>query len=388
MDRSQTVRRALEASIAQGCATGMVGLIGQGEASEVIAVGEQAIGGPPVRRDTIFRIASMTKPVTAVAALMLVEDGRLALAEPIERLMPELADRRVLRRLDGSLDDTAPADRPITLEDVLTFRLGLGIVFGSPDDYPILRALADLKLAGFGMPDPTLPYGPREWARRLSTLPLMAQPGAAWLYSAGSNVLGVLIARASGQSLPEFFQERIFAPLGMRDTACFAPPHKRARLTAGYMRGKDGQLNLFDPPDGGFSRPPAFPAGDSGLVSTADDYFAFSRFLARRGEANGARLLSPALIDTMTRNHLTPEQQAGGRIILGAENGWGYGLAVATQTTVGGAQPGAYGWNGGFGTSWLYDPTSERTAILLTQTYFDSPDPPAVHTAFQRAVFT
>jgi CubicO group peptidase (beta-lactamase class C family) len=388
MDRSQAARGVLEASVASGYATGMVGLTGQGEACEVFPVGDQAIGGPPVQRDTIYRIASMTKPITAVAAMMLVDEGRLALHEPIDRLMPEMADRRVLRTLTSEIDDTVPAERPITLEDVLTFRLGLGIVFGSPEDYPILGAIAALKLAGFDMPDPTLPYDYDEWARRLSTLPLMAQPGAEWLYTAGSNVLGVLVARASSQSLPDFFQERIFTPLGMTDTAFFVPADKIGRLSTGYVRGEQGDLTLYDPPDGAYVAPPAFPAGDSGLVSTVDDYFAFARFMARKGEANGRQLLSQAAIATMTTNYLTPAQQAAGALILGPDRGWGYGVGVATGARPGGAGPGAYGWDGGFGSTWAYDPASDRTEILLTQTYFDSPDPPAVHTAFQRAIFT
>ncbi len=388
MDRTQIARQVLEASVASGYATGMVGLMGQGGACEVFPVGDQAIGGPPVRRDTIYRIASMTKPITAVAAMMLVDEGKLALHEPIDRLMPELANRRVLKRLDGPIDDTVPADRPITLEDVLTFRLGLGIVFGSPEDYPILGAIAELKLAGFDMPDPTLPYDFDAWARRLSTIPLMAQPGAEWLYTVGSNVLGVLVARASGQSLPDVFRERIFSPLCMKDTGFFVPPDKIGRLSTGYVRGEHGELNLYDPPDGAYAAPPAFPAGDSGLVSTVDDYFAFARFLARKGEANGRQLLSQAAVAAMTTNYLTPAQQAGGALILGPDRGWGYGVGVATGQRPGGAGIGAYGWDGGFGSTWAYDPASDRTEILLTQTYFDSPDPPAVHTAFQRAIFT
>lgn len=388
MTRMENARDVLEASVASGYAAGMVGLAGQGEAAEVFAVGRQSLDGPPVRRDTIYRIASMTKPITAVAAMMLVDEGKLTLHEPIDRLMPELADRRVLRNIHAQIDDTVPAERPITLEDVLTFRLGLGIVFGSPEDYPILGAIAALKLAGFDMPDPTLPYDFDEWTRRLSTIPLMAQPGVEWLYTVGSNVLGVLVARTSGQSLPDFLQERIFSPLDMKDTGFFVPPDKIGQFSTGYVRGEAGELNLYDPPDGAYAAPPAFPAGDSGLVSTVDDYFAFARLMARRGELNGRQLVSRAAIEAMTTNYLTPQQQAGGALILGPDRGWGYGVGVATGVRPGGAGMGAYGWDGGFGSTWAYDPASDRTEILLTQTYFDSPEPPAVHTAFQRAIFT
>ena len=247
----------------------------------------------------------MTKPVTAIAALMLIEEGRLALDEPVDRLMPELANRRVLNRIDSALDDTVPAARPITVEDVLTFRLGLRAVMAAPDSYPILREIAALGLMGFGMSDPASPHNPKAWARAPGSIPLMAQPGEQWLYTAGSNVLGVLVARASGQTLPDFFQDRIFEPLGMADTAFYAPSDKVGRLATYHHEA--GRLVVWDPAEGGaWTRPPAFPAGDSGLVSTLGDFFAFSRMLAHGGEAGGRWLLSPASIAAMTANHLIP----------------------------------------------------------------------------------
>ncbi|MGH6958118.1 MAG: serine hydrolase domain-containing protein, partial [Caulobacteraceae bacterium] len=331
----------------------------------------------------LFRIASMTKPVTAAATLMLIEEGRLALDEPVDRLLPELAGRRVLRRLDGPLDGTVPARRPITVEDLLTFRLGLGLVFGSADDYPILAAVAARDLAGFGPPRPDHAYDPDEWMRRLGELPLMAQPGERWLYSTGSNVLGVLIARASGRSFPDFLRARLFEPLGMKDTAFFAPPDKLDRLTAAYWPAL-----MDDPAASAYASPPRFPEGDAGLVSTAADILAFSRFLLRRGLApDGTRLLSEKTAAEMTRDHLTPAQREGGAAVLGPDHGWGYGLAVALRRTSEGVPAGAYGWNGGLGTSWIMDPGSDATAILMTQMGFTSPDPPPVHKAFWRAVF-
>ena len=187
--------------VARGYAPGVVALIGRGEDSHVMAVGAKALGGTdPMHRDTIFRIASLTKPITATAAMMLIEEGRLRLDEPVDRLLPELGDRRVLRRIDGPLDYTVPARRPITVEDVLTFRLGLGVLMAPPGTYPIQRAITALGLVGFGPPDPTSPHDPDEWMRRLGTLPLMAQPGEQWIYTTGSNLLGVLIARAARQS--------------------------------------------------------------------------------------------------------------------------------------------------------------------------------------------
>jgi CubicO group peptidase (beta-lactamase class C family) len=365
-----------------------VALIGHGDASQVVTIGTKALGGAdPMRRDTIFRIASMTKPITAAAAMLLIEEGKLRLDEPVVRLLPELANRRVLKRIDSPLDDTVPARRAITVEDLLIFRLGLGMVPAPPDSFPIQRAITELGLVGFGLPDPTSPYDPDEWMRRLGTLPLMAQPGEQWLYTAGSDVLGVLTARASGQSLPMFLQERIFAPLGMKDTSFFVPPDKLDRLPVGYLP-KPGGLEVYDEAaTSAWSKPPAFPAGDAGLVSTVDDYFAFSRLLLRRGRVGDRQLLSAASVRAMTKDHLTPAQRTGGRIFLGPNHGWGYGMAIEIKTSAEGIPAGAYGWSGGLGTSWEADPRSDVTAILMTQTMFDSPDTPAVHKDFWRAVF-
>jgi CubicO group peptidase (beta-lactamase class C family) len=381
------IRQALERRVASGFAAGIVALVGQGEAREVAAAGAQALGGPPMRPDTLFRIASMTKPVTAAAALMLIDDGKLALDEPVDRLLPELAHRRVLRRLDGPLDDTVPASRPITVEDLLTFRLGIGVLFGSPADYPILAATQERKLAGFGPPLPDEDYGPDEWMRRLGELPLMAQPGERWLYTTGSNVLGVLIARASGLTFPDFLHRRIFEPLGMADTAFFAPREKQARLAESYRPTPNG-LERYSTSPTAWRSPPNFPAGDAGLVSTAPDFFAFSRFLLRGGlTVDGRRLLSQASIQAMTRDHLSDEQRTGGRPILAPGQGWGYGVGVTNRRTSEGVPPGAYGWMGGLGTSWIADPTTDRTVLVLTQTAFTGPEDFAAHAEVWRAVY-
>ena len=382
------LRDVLQGHVARGYTSGAVALISHGEDSHVVTVGAHSLGGTdPMRRDTIFRVASMTKPITATAAMMLIEDGRLRLDEPVDRLLPELANRRVLKRIDGPLDDTEPAERAITIEDLLTFRLGLGLILAPSGTYPIQRAIAELGIVGFGPPDPTSPHDPDEWLQRLATLPLMAQPGEQWLYTTGSNVLGVLIARASRQSLPAFLQERIFAPLGMVDTAFHVPPEKLDRLPTGY-RPMAGSLEAYDEPArSGWCTPPAFPAGDAGLVSTVDDFFAFSRFLLRRGRTGNRQLLSEASVAAMTKDHLTPAQRAGGQMILGPDRGWGYGMAVVLGTTADGIPAGTCGWSGGLGTTWVADPRSDLTAILMTQTMFTSPDPPQVHKDFWRVVF-
>jgi len=387
-EKAPEVRALLERRVGSGFAPGMVALIGEGDSAEIVAVGAQALeGNAPMRPDTLFRIASMTKAVTAAAGLMLVEDGKLSLDTPVDALLPELADPWVLRRLDGPLNDTVPANRPITLDDVLTFRLGTGIVFGSPDQYPILAAIAERRLAGFGPPLPDEDYGPDEWMRRLGELPLMAQPGDRWLYTAGSNVLGVLIARASGLSLPEFFRTRIFKPLGMGDTAFFASPEKQTRLAETYNPTPQG-LARYTASTTAWKTPPKFPAGDAGLVSTAPDFFAFSRFLLRRGlTQDGLRLLSEASIKAMTRDHLTAEQRAGGEPILSSGQGWGYGVGVTRRPTEDGVPAGAYGWLGGLGTSWIADPANDRTIIVLTQRAFTGPQDFAAHAEVWRTVY-
>ena len=378
---------ALEADLANavrfGFAPGLVGLVAQGDEVRVIPVGRMAEDGLPMQRNSIFRIASMSKPITAAAVMMLVDEGRLRLDEPVDRLLPELADRRVLRRIDGPVEDTVPARRPITVEDLLTFRLGWGLILAAPGTLPIQQAIADLGIVGFGPPDPAMPYDADEWLRRLATLPLFAQPGEAWMYTTGSDIQGVLVARASGQAFGAFLQERIFGPLGMADTGFFVPAEKLDRLVTAYQP-REGRLELYDAAaTGGWSRPPAFEQGDAGLVSTADDFLAFARLLLSGGTHGGLRLLSEASVRAMTRNHLTPAQMQGGALILGPGHGWGYGMSVVVDGAAAGAPEGAIGWIGGFGTKWQSDPATGLTTILLTQRVFESPEPPPVFVAFE-----
>ena len=375
--------------IATGYMSGAVALIGRGPKAELVGVGTMAHeGADPMRRDSIFRISSMTKPVTAAAAMMLVDDGELHLDEPIERWLPELANRRVLRQFGAPLNDTVPAKRPITVQDLLTFRCGLGILLAPTDTYPIQREIAALKLVGFGAPDPASPIDPREWLRRLATLPLMAQPGERWLYNTGSYILGVLLARVSGRSLPEFLYRRVFEPLQMVDTGFFVPEAKRARFTSAY-RLEAGRPELYDAPiHSAWGAAPAFPDAGAGLVSTADDYFVFVNLLLAKGRVAGRRLLSESSIAAMTTDHLTASQRLEGAPVLGEGRGWGLGLSVIHETTGSGLPAGAYGWNGGLGSTWVTDPASGLTAILLTQTLFSSPDPPIVHQEVWRTVFS
>jgi CubicO group peptidase (beta-lactamase class C family) len=382
-----SARSVLESHVECGYASGVVALIGRRGDSQVLTIGVKSLGATDaMQRNTIFRIASMTKPITAAAAMMLIEDGKLRLDEPVDRLLPELAERRVLKRIDASLDETVAAKRQITVEDLLTFRLGWGMVL-TPHVYPIQRRIRELGLMGFGRPDPTAPYNPDEWIGRLGSLPLMSQPGESWLYTTGSNVLGVLIARASGQTLNAFLRERIFGPLRMDDTAFYVPVEKRDRLADEYVR-KAGKLELSDAAvSSRWGAPPAFPAGDAGLVSTIEDFFAFSEFLMRPGRCGGRQILAESSVAAMTTDHLTPAQRVQGQPILSSGRGWGYGMSVVLNAEAEGVPASAYGWNGGLGTSWVADPGSGLTAILMTQTMFESPDPPIVHKDFWRSVF-
>ncbi|WP_091743097.1 serine hydrolase domain-containing protein [Phenylobacterium immobile] len=375
-----TLEAALERHVTRGSIPGAVGLVSRGGETQVFTAGFKALqGAEPMQRDTIFRIASMTKPLTATAVMMLIDEGKFILDEPAERLLPELANRRVLARPDAPLSETVPANRPITLRDILNFTLGWGVSF---ENTPILQATQ--RIPGFGMPDAQAPFTNDAFMAALGALPLMAQPGDRWLYSLGSNIQGVLVARASGLSLPDFLARRVTGPLGMSDTAFFVPPEKLSRLATAYMP-RNGQLELYDAPNGRYAKPPSFAAGDSGLVSTLDDYLAFARFLMTGQAPDGRPLLSARSLDEMKTNHLTKTQRWWGRQILTLRRGWGYGMGVVMTPTPEGLRAGAYGWDGGFGTSWFNDPARDLTAILLTQRLFDTPDPPQIHKDFQAA---
>ena len=368
---------------------GLVTLVSRRGEVHVDAIGTKALGGSdPMRRDTIFRIASMTKPITAVATMILVEECKLRLDEPADRLLPELAGRKVLRRLDGPLHDTVPANRPITVRDLLTFRMGFGIVMAPPGTYPIQEAI-DEQLLGQGPPAPSRPPAPDEWIRRLGTLPLMHQPGEKWMYHTGSDVLGVVIARASGQPLETFLRERLFEPLGMKDTGFSVPATHINRLATAYWTNADtGALELYDEAKGGqWSRSPAFPSGGGGLVSTVDDYLAFDRMMLNKGKHGPARILSRPSVELMTTDHLTPEQKADAGVILGDSRGWGFGVAMVTRRDDVAGSVGRFGWDGGLGTSSSSDPQEDVVGILMTQAAWTSPSPPGVYLDFWTSAY-
>jgi CubicO group peptidase (beta-lactamase class C family) len=376
---------AMAPHVESGEVPGLVALVDRRSGTDVTVLGARSLGGPAMTRDTIFRIASLTKPVTAAAAMMLVEDGVLGLDDPVDPFLPELAERRVLGSLDAALDDTLPVRRPITLRDLLSQRFGLGAIMVWPSRHPIQFAMEERGVA----PGPDLFAGtPEEYLRRLGELPLVRQPGEGWLYDTGLAVAGVLLARASGKSLGTLLAQRIFEPLGMRDSGFFVPPDKVERLASFYRKDHErGSLVVVDEAAGGrFSAPPAFEAGNGGLVSTVDDYLAFCRMLREGGLHEGRRIMSEASIAEMTRDQLTAGQRAGAEIFLEGDLGWGLGLAVALRRTARGHAPGSFGWNGGYGLDAHIDAESGLIGLLFTQRMMDSPEPPAHFADFWKAV--
>jgi CubicO group peptidase (beta-lactamase class C family) len=355
---------------------GLVALVAHGDDVHVKALGTLAVGGRPVERASLFRIASTTKPITATATLALVREGLFELDEPVERLLPELANRRVLRRMDGPLDDTVPAEAAVTVRGLLTFTFGFGMaleMFMAPEPWPVVAAATQAGLATIGPPQPDNFVDSDTWIARFGELPLLAQPGERWLYNTGAHVLSVLCARAAGTSYDEVLRTRLFEPLGMRDTSFYTEDVQR--LATAYQATAGGVV-VWDPPDGQWSRPPAFHDGAAGLVSTVDDLLAFARMLVRGGD----QVLTADQVREMSRDHLTAAQREFGAAFLGGR-GWGLGTSVLLD----GPWAGAIGWDGGLGTSFLVHPARDLAVIVLTQRLFETARAPAVHHELQAA---
>ncbi|WP_330480384.1 serine hydrolase domain-containing protein [Streptomyces sp. NBC_00724] len=363
----------LDAHVSKGPVPGAVGLVVKGDRTEVQAAGSVDVEGTaPMARDSVFRIASMTKPIVAAAVMMLVEEGRIALDEPVGRWLPELASPKVLRTPSGPLDDVIPATRPITVFDLLTFRAG----YGFPSDFAlpgVAPLFSELKQG----PEPADVPAPDEWMAKLSRIPLLNQPGEAWLYNTCSDIQGVLIARVSGRSLPEFLDERLFEPLGMVDTGFAVPAAKLDRFTSLYRIDPNGDPQLVDAPDGQWSSMPAFPSGAGGLVSTLDDWLAFARMILADGTFDGRRLLSPASVRRMTTDHLTPAQREDSGLFIEGQ-GWGFGGSVDIGTAEPWNVAGRYGWIGGTGTTGHLVPSTGTVMIMLSQLEMAGPKPPAL----------
>jgi CubicO group peptidase (beta-lactamase class C family) len=381
-------RRALHTALARhvdrGDLPGLVALVACGDDVHVETIGHKAFDDPvPIERDAIFRIASITKPIAGVAALRLVEDGLMSLDDPVGRWLPELAAPRVLRSLDSELDDTVPANRPITVEDVLAFRLGWGSVMAPPGSYPIQRVEAELDLNTFGPPWPPSDLTPDEWIARLGSLPLLDQPGANWRYAGGAQVAGVLIERVAGAPIADVIHDRVCEPLGMVDTGFYVPADKRARFATQYEPDADtGALRVLDRPDGWWVEPPRMPDANGWLVSTVDDLWAFASMMA----SGGGELLSSESMRLMTTDRMTAEERAENWMFVGDHSGWGLMMGVPAGDGSTGI-PGGFGWDGGTGTSWRTDPAVGLTGILLTQRAVTSPEPTEIVRDFWTAAY-
>jgi CubicO group peptidase (beta-lactamase class C family) len=365
------IPKALQAVADQNAVSGFVTLVWRdGEIVQLNTIGRRDVAaGAPMQRDTIFRIASMSKPVTSLATLMLMEQGKLKLDDPISRWLPEFSDMQVLKDPAGDLADTYPAPREITVEDLLTHRSGLCYAFSAQAS--LERAYEE----GLGSPLWS-ELKPDAWLAALGSLPLAYPPGERMHYSHATDVLGLLLGRIEGKTFDQVLRQQIFEPLGMVDTAFWVPPEKRERLAKLYKASPDG-----GPPKDASSplpdKAPAFEGGGGGLFSTVDDYLKFARAMLGRGEADGVRLLKPATVELMTTNHLTPAQRAMPFLGLPFWESMGFGLGVsvvmdaAKHAQMGAASEGSFGWPGAFGTWWQADPVTGVILIYLIQDYVD-----------------
>ncbi len=363
----QAIGPALQGVVDAGDLSGFVTLVWRGgKVVQVDTIGRRDIAGDkPMTRDTIFRIASMTKPITSVAALMLLEEGRLKLDDPITRWAPEFADMQVLKAADGPLDQTAPAERDITIEDLMTHRAGLAYGFTSMG--PIAQAHEKALGPALGTP-----LTPDEWMKRLGELPLSYQPGARFHYSHATDVLGFIVARIEGKPLDQVLQDRVFGPLGMTDTAFHVPPEKLDRAAKLYRINPETDV-MEEVAFPYHPAPPVFAAGGGGLVSTADDYLKFARLMLGKGEVDGVRLLKAETVEMMAADRLTPAQKEIPFMGIPFWMGQGFGLGVSVitdpvkQAWMGAGNAGAFGWPGAFGTWWQADPQADMVLIYLIQ---------------------
>jgi CubicO group peptidase (beta-lactamase class C family) len=362
--RLTRVRDVFTRLIDTGYIPGAVVILARHGDVHIEAIGNLAFEGEgsttPMAPDTICRIASMTKPIVAACVMTLIEDCTLRLDDPVDELLPELADMTVLADPNGPLEDTVPANRPITLRDILTGTLGTGMVPAEPGTIPISDALDSL------YPQKS----PDDWIRRLGELPLVYQPGERWMYDTAANVTGVLIARATGMSFGDALRERICEPLGMRDTGFRVGGECIGRMATAYKQyDATNKMAVDDVPDGRWNRPVAFESGGGGLVSTANDYLAFASAMLAGGTRLGQRVLSRPAVTLMTSDHLTPAQKAVSGFWPGYFDtiSWGFGLWVRTVRTHLGTSVGSYGSPGYYGTAWYNDPAEDLTSIVFIQ---------------------
>ncbi|MFC3689004.1 serine hydrolase domain-containing protein [Aquipuribacter hungaricus] len=354
-DPTVPVRALLDGWVASGRVPGYVVALRHAGTTHVLHGGTaDAAGAVPVTPATVFRLSSVSKLVGAVLALALVDDGTLGLDDPVGTWLPGLASPGVLRDRLGPLDDVVPAERPVTVRHLLTGTSGWGGIW---EPCPLAEAV---DRAGVG-PGPWAPdLDPETYVDRLAGIPLAAQPGTTWLYHVGSDLLGVVLARAAGRPVSELLRDRVTGPLGLGSTGFWAPAE---RLSAAWWATEDGGLRVVDTPDGRFSRPPAFESLAAGLVSTAEDVLGLLTAVAD----GGGGVLRPATVAEMTRDQLTPGQRAGEQEFLGAGVSWGLHVGVDVGQDPAWGGPGRWGWDGGTGTSAWVDPGRDVAAVVLTQ---------------------
>ena len=384
----KAVTAAMQSAIDRGDAAGVVTLLYRhGEIAQVDAVGWQdEAAKTPMRRDTIFRIASMTKPIVSAAVLILMEDGKLNLTDPVDKFLPELANPKLLRDPTDALDSAVASPRGVTILDLLTHRSGIVTPDTAPG--PLVAALKAAETAK--------DMGPDAWIGRVGALPLAYEPGTRFNYGNSFDVLGILIARAAGMSLPDFLEARIFRPLGMRDTGFFVPADKMSRFATNYRTDPQSGKHIVTDQPGAQSRwtkPPAFPAGAGGLVSTADDYLNLAKMLLGRGRSGAVRILSHKSVTLMTANQLSAEQRKMpfSNFEFWAGQGFGLGVSVVddvakqARSPFGYSSAGSFGWPGLFGTWWQVDPKEDMIQLFMVQLLASDPRIPV--RAFQSASY-
>jgi CubicO group peptidase (beta-lactamase class C family) len=323
--------------------------------------------GKPMAPDTIFRIYSMTKPLTSVAVMMLYEQGLFQLDDPITRFLPCFRDMRVFTGGSRTKWESVPAERDITFRDLLSHTSGL--TYGFLDS-----TLVDAMYRDAGVDFQTSPESLQTVVETAASLPLLAQPGREWNYSIATDVLGYLVAEISGQPFGQFLRERVILPLGMHDTDFHVPPEKIDRFAANYTPGDNGTLKLIDDPrESRYGATQRLCSGGGGLVSTAADYMRFCEFMLNKGELDGARLLGRKTVELMTMNHLPGDMAAMGqpRFSESPYTGIGFGLGFSVMLDPSRAQilgtAGEYAWGGAASTAFWIDPAEELAVILLTQ---------------------
>jgi CubicO group peptidase (beta-lactamase class C family) len=369
LDTTESYRALLSRHVSSKAVSGLLSLVSKDGVIQAIAAMAPTAAGHAIAPNSLVRISSLTKPIAAAATLALAERGRLDIDDPIERFIPELAGRRVLRRVDAPLDDTEPARQAITVRHLLTCTMGFGFPM-TKGPHPVVVEAATLQL-GLGPPKPATPHAPDEWIRRFASLPLMAHPGEAWMYDTSFAVLGVLISRASGTTLRAALDEHVLGPLGMEDTDFHVPPNKIGRFVPCDRAGDNSEVStLFDDPrESQWTQPPSFPDAAGGLVSTAEDYLKFAHMLLAKGVHQEQRILNPRSIELMTTNYVSGPQRGPASVVFLEARGWGFGVSVALPPDDDWSRAGRYGWDGGLGTSWFNDPQAGVAAILVTQRF-------------------